>query len=102
MATFCILVAPMPLKVKRSFFGFLSSNFVVAKIVYGLKISFMYVTWFITRYSCPYVFDSFVGVLFIDAMQRMYRITAEADLAKQHPTGQADIRTESSMAARKF
>jgi len=42
MAAFCIFVAPLPFKVRRKLFRFLSESPIVAKIAYGLKISFMY------------------------------------------------------------
>jgi hypothetical protein len=43
MVTFCLLVAPLPFTVKKRIFTFLSESYVVAKIAYGLKISFMQV-----------------------------------------------------------
>lgn len=43
---------------------------------------------------------SFVGVLFVDALQRTLRVTADAENAKS--TGSGDVRTETSVAARKF
>ena len=42
MAAFCIFVAPLPFKIRRRLFRFLSESPIVAKISYGLKISFMY------------------------------------------------------------
>ena len=44
----------------------------------------------------------FVGILFVDALQRMFRVTAEGDLNKQRGVGMQDARTESNFAARKF
>ncbi|KAF8235129.1 B-cell receptor-associated 31-like protein [Tricholoma matsutake] len=82
MVTFCLLVVPLPYTVKRKIFRFLSESYIVAKIAYALKISFI-----------------FVAILFIDALQRMWRVTAESDLAK---AGQQDVRTETGLAARKF
>ncbi|KAH7882688.1 B-cell receptor-associated protein 31-like-domain-containing protein [Phlebopus sp. FC_14] len=84
MATFCILVFPLPYTIRKKLFRFLSESPIVAKVAYGLKISFI-----------------FVAVLFVDALQRMFRVTAESEVAK---TGQGmhDVRTESSIAARKF
>jgi len=41
MASFCIFVAPLPFKVRRKLFRFLSESPVIAKVAYGLKISFM-------------------------------------------------------------
>ncbi|KAF8439811.1 B-cell receptor-associated protein 31-like-domain-containing protein [Boletus edulis BED1] len=84
MVTFCILVFPLPYTVRKHLFRFFSESPIVAKIAYGLKISFI-----------------FVGVLFADALQRMFRVTAEQDSARTDHTVH-DVRTESSFAARKF
>lgn len=85
MASFCIFVAPLPSKVRRKLFRFLSESPFIAKIAYGLKISFI-----------------FVAVLFVDALQRMFRINFEIDTAKSGGQHVQDIRTETSHAARKF
>ncbi|KIM41808.1 hypothetical protein M413DRAFT_445025 [Hebeloma cylindrosporum] len=86
MVTFCILVAPLPYSIKKRLFHFLSESKIVAKVAYGLKISFI-----------------FIGILFVDAVQRMFRVTAEADLAKNNKQGVVqDIRTDTGLAARKF
>ncbi|KAI6115005.1 B-cell receptor-associated protein 31-like-domain-containing protein [Pisolithus thermaeus] len=84
MVTFCLLVFPLPYTVRKRIFRFLSESPIVAKVAYALKISFI-----------------FVGILFMDALQRMFKVTAEAEVIK---TGQGmqDVRTESSVAARKF
>ncbi|KAG6377840.1 B-cell receptor-associated protein 31-like-domain-containing protein [Boletus reticuloceps] len=84
MITFCILVFPLPYTVRKHLFRFFSESPIVAKVAYGLKISFI-----------------FVGVLFADALQRMFRVTAELDSARTDHTVH-DVRTESSFAARKF
>ncbi|PFH46500.1 hypothetical protein AMATHDRAFT_69659 [Amanita thiersii Skay4041] len=83
MLTFCILVAPFPYTVRRKFFGFLSRSALVAKVAYGVKISFI-----------------FVGILFVDALQRMFRVVAETEHARSGPS--QDVRVESNLAARKF
>lgn len=86
MITFCILVAPLPYAVRKRLFKFLSESFIIAKIAYGLKISFI-----------------FVAILFADALQRMFRVTAESDLAR---SGKGPVATgtsaETNLAARKF
>lgn len=41
MATFGVFLMPMPFQAKRSLFNFLSGSPVIAKLAYGLKISFM-------------------------------------------------------------
>ncbi|KAF8895800.1 B-cell receptor-associated 31-like protein [Mucidula mucida] len=85
MVTFCVLVAPLPHTVKKTLFNFLSTSTIIAKIAYGLKISFI-----------------FVAILFFDALQRMFRVTAEAEMAKSGQQGVSDVRTETNLAARKF
>ncbi|KAJ7353296.1 B-cell receptor-associated protein 31-like-domain-containing protein [Mycena albidolilacea] len=86
MVTFCVLVFPLPHNVRKKIFGFLSESPIIAKIAYGLKISFI-----------------FVAILFADALQRMFRVTAEAELAKQNGTPHAGgAQAENSFAARKF
>ncbi|KAI0920599.1 hypothetical protein AcW1_002292 [Taiwanofungus camphoratus] len=83
MATFCILVAPLPYGFRKRLFRFLSESPIVAKVAYGIKIAFI-----------------FVGILFVDAVQRMWRVTAEADVARSG--GTQDVRAETNFAARKF
>jgi len=84
MAMFCVIAAPLPYPVRKRMLHFLSESPLIGKVAYGLKISFI-----------------FVGILFVDALQRMFRITAESDMAK-HGGQMPDVRTESNMAARKF
>ncbi|EAU88016.1 endoplasmic reticulum protein [Coprinopsis cinerea okayama7 len=84
MVTFCFLVAPLPYTVRKKLFKFLSESPIIAKIAYALKISFI-----------------FVGILFVDALQRMFRVTADAESMKAGPQGAVqDVRTD--IAARKF
>lgn len=85
MVTFCVIVSPLPHSVRRRFFRFLAESPIVAKLAYGVKIAFI-----------------FVGILFIDAVQRMMRVTAEADVARNNGQGMQDVRAESNFAARKF
>ncbi|KAG6861804.1 hypothetical protein C0995_011684 [Termitomyces sp. Mi166 len=86
MATFCLLVAPLPYTVRKKVFRFLSESPIIAKVAYVLKISFI-----------------FVAILFADALQRMFKISAESELAKSGQQGPySDVRTETNVAARKF
>ncbi|KAF6749757.1 endoplasmic reticulum protein [Ephemerocybe angulata] len=86
MGTFCVLVAPLPFSFRKRFFTFLSTSPIIAKLAYGLKIAFI-----------------FVAILFVDALQRMFRVGAESDLAKQGKGGLVqDVRTDTNIAARKF
>ncbi|TFY71219.1 hypothetical protein EVG20_g1778 [Dentipellis fragilis] len=85
MATFGVLVLPLPFQIRRKLFHFLSESPIVGKIAYALKIAFI-----------------FVAILFVDAVQRMFRVTAEVELAKTGNQGIQDVRTETNFAARKF
>jgi len=85
MVTFCLLVFPLPYTVRKKLFRFLSENHVVAKVAYGLKISFI-----------------FVAILFADALQRVFRVTAEYETTKADHGVHHDARNDSSFAARKF
>jgi len=84
MATFCVLVLPLPFAIRKRMFAFLNENVIVAKLAYGLKIAFI-----------------FVGILFVDAVQRMLRLGAKGEAA-QGERGMPDVRTETNLAARKF
>jgi len=83
MASFVALLMPMPFTARKKIFNFLSQSPLVAKLAYGIKIAFV-----------------FIAVLFVDALQRVLRVTAEADLAK-HSVGH-NAQTETSHAAKKF
>ncbi|KAF2215577.1 hypothetical protein CERZMDRAFT_34969 [Cercospora zeae-maydis SCOH1-5] len=65
MAVFMTLIIPLPFKVKRSLFTFISENPLVAKLQYGLKITFI-----------------FILILFIDSVNRVYRVQLELSQAK--------------------
>jgi len=85
VATFVVIVLPLPHGVRKRFFRFLSESPLVAKVAYGIKIAFI-----------------FVGILFMDALQRMWRVTAEVEAAKSNGQGMSDVRSETNFAARKF
>jgi len=104
MVAFCLLVAPLPFKVRRNVFRFLSESVIVAKVAYALKISFMFVLVRVVSYAPSHtnLISRFVAILFVDALQRMFRVSAEADLAKSGTGGVQDVRTDTNIAARKF
>ncbi|TIB02045.1 hypothetical protein E3P89_01266 [Wallemia ichthyophaga] len=82
--TFLVLVAPMPFAFKQRFFKFLSTNPLVAKLQYSLKISLI-----------------FTSILFFDAVQRMLKVVKEGQAAKEEHSFN-DVRSESNFAARKI
>ncbi|EIN05235.1 alpha/beta-hydrolase [Punctularia strigosozonata HHB-11173 SS5] len=86
MAMFCIMVAPLPYGIRKRLFHFLAESPLVAKVAYGIKIAFISIL-----------------VLFVDAVQRMFRITAEAEAAKSNNSAVLqNVQTETNFAARKF
>lgn len=65
MLVFLSLIVPLPYKIKRSLFTFISESPLVAKLQYGLKITFI-----------------FILILFIDSVNRVYRVQLELKQAK--------------------
>lgn len=60
MTLFVTLIVPLPHTIKRKMFNFISESVIVAKLQYGLKICFIFIT-----------------VLFIDSVNRVYRVQIE-------------------------
>jgi len=86
MVTFCVLVLPLPYTFRKRLFQFLSESPLVAKLAYGVKIAFIS-----------------IGILFVDAVQRMMRITAEVEAAKSGERAALhNVQVETNLAARKF
>lgn len=69
MALFMLLIVPMPFNVKRKIFTFISENSIVAKIQYWMKITFV-----------------FILILFIDSVNRVYRVQIELIAATEGAT----------------
>lgn len=68
----------------------------------SFHVSLIFVQLVALEYVMYMLVTSFVGILFIDAVQRMMRVTAEADVARNNGQGMQDVRAESNFAARKF
>jgi len=87
-AVFLALIVPMPVSARQRLFRFLSENPVVAKIQYGLKITFI-----------------FILILFVDSVNRVYRVHMELAAAKSERGGAAESLgglARSEVNARKF
>ena len=69
MALFMLLIVPLPFTLKRSIFTFISENPIVAKIQYWMKITFV-----------------FILILFIDSVNRVYRVQVELAAATDQNT----------------
>ncbi|KAL2220861.1 putative BAP31 domain protein [Thermoascus aurantiacus ATCC 26904] len=88
MAVFMGLIIPLPFTIKRKLFTFISESPVIAKLQYGLKITFI-----------------FILILFIDSVNRVYRVQLElAAYGKEGTTmGAAALGTDRmEVQARKF
>ncbi|OLL23016.1 hypothetical protein NEOLI_002266 [Neolecta irregularis DAH-3] len=82
MGVFCALILPIPFTWRRKLFKFISTSPLIAKLKHGMKIMFISVL-----------------VLFIDSVNRVFKVTEEASLNVE--TGVRDsYRTD--MQARKF
>ncbi|KAL2863712.1 putative BAP31 domain protein [Aspergillus lucknowensis] len=60
MAVFMGLIVPLPFTVRRKLFTFISESPIIAKLQYGLRITFI-----------------FILILFIDSVNRVYRVQLE-------------------------
>ncbi|KAK1755012.1 B-cell receptor-associated protein 31-like-domain-containing protein [Echria macrotheca] len=67
MALFMLLIVPMPFTIRRKLFTFISESPLVAKAQHGLKITFI-----------------FILILFIDSVNRVYRVQQELALATEN------------------
>ncbi|KIW84983.1 hypothetical protein AYO21_04988 [Fonsecaea monophora] len=70
MVLFIALIIPMPFTVKRKMFNFISESPIVAKIQYGMKITFI-----------------FILILFLDSVNRVYRVQVEMAALSKDTTG---------------
>ncbi|WPH04906.1 Hypothetical protein R9X50_00780300 [Acrodontium crateriforme] len=87
MGVFMTLIIPLPFSLKRAIFTFISENPIVAKLQYGLKITFI-----------------FILILFIDSVNRVYRVQLELSQAKFQGGAAAAVAGHERMEvqARKF
>lgn len=84
MVLFASLIIPLPFTWKRTLFTFISENPLVAKLQYGLKITFI-----------------FIFILFVDSVNRVYRVQIEVAEAK-HTAGAGMGHERMEVQARKF
>ncbi|MCJ1445691.1 MAG: hypothetical protein MMC23_006196 [Stictis urceolatum] len=87
MGMFMLLIVPLPYTWKRKLFTFISESPLIAKMQYSLKITFI-----------------FILILFVDSVNRVYRVQIELAAAKQSQNGAAAVAGHERMEvqARKF
>ncbi|KAL8710155.1 MAG: hypothetical protein Q9220_005238 [cf. Caloplaca sp. 1 TL-2023] len=87
MSIFMLLIVPLPYSMKRRVFTFISENPIIAKLQYGMKITFI-----------------FILILFIDSVNRVYRVQVELAQSKQQGGVAASVAGSERMEvqARKF
>jgi len=71
MFMFMLLIIPLPYTWKRSLFTFISESPLIAKMQYGLKITFIFIT-----------------ILFVDSVNRVYRVQIELAAASSTKNAQ--------------
>lgn len=74
MSIFMLLIVPLPFTIRRRLFTFISENPIIAKLQYGLKITFI-----------------FILILFIDSVNRVYRVQVELAAATDASKGNAYV-----------
>jgi B-cell receptor-associated protein 31 len=70
MAIFMGLIIPMPFKMKRKMYNFISESPLIAKLQYGMKITFI-----------------FILILFVDSVNRVYRVQVEMSALMKDSSG---------------
>ena len=82
MVVFMSLIVPMPFKMKRKLFTFVSESPIIAKLQYGLKVrkhSPCFLTGILILGQITFIF---ILILFIDSVNRVYRVQVELAQAK--------------------
>jgi len=87
MSLFMLLIVPLPFTIRRRMFTFISESPLVAKLQYGMKITFI-----------------FILILFIDSVNRVYRVQVELAAASENAGNAAGVMGHERMEvqARKF
>jgi len=88
MVIFMSLIVPLPFTWRRKLFTFISENPLIAKLQYGLKITFI-----------------FILILFIDSVNRVYRVQIELSAAQKNSQANAAVlggHERMEVQARKF
>ncbi|GAA6037756.1 hypothetical protein JCM8097_002326 [Rhodosporidiobolus ruineniae] len=85
ISVFGILVVPLPFTWRRALFKTIAESYIIAKLQFGLKITFI-----------------FVAVLFVDAVNQMLKIHREREVAMQQGAATPDMRAQSDYRSRKF
>jgi len=87
MALFMLLIVPLPFTIRRKMFTFISESPLVAKLQYGMKITFI-----------------FILILFIDSVNRVYRVQLELAESNKANGGRTAVMGHERMEvqARKF
>ncbi|GAA5821725.1 hypothetical protein JCM10212_002168 [Sporobolomyces blumeae] len=85
IATFAILIVPLPFTWRRALFKTIAESQLIAKVQYGLKITFI-----------------FVALLFVDAVNQMLKIQREKEVMHEQGNVQTDLRSQTDYRSRKF
>jgi len=85
MALFVLLIIPLPFTIRRKMFTFISESPLVAKLQYGMKITFI-----------------FILILFIDSVNRVYRVQLELAESREQQGAAVLGHERMEVQARKF
>lgn len=77
MAVFLALIVPLPLNFKRKLFAFISESPLIAKLQYGLKVRDAYYAEGLSSTDATQITFIFILILFIDSVNRVYRVQQE-------------------------
>ena len=81
MAIFVLLIVPLPYRLKRKLFTFISESPIVAKLQYGMKVEEIYSPSVRASAYDTQITFIFILILFIDSVNRVYRVQVEMSQA---------------------
>ena len=87
MVLFVALIVPMPFAAKRKLFNFISENPIVAKIQYGMKVRDLRIWKCHFRLTNCKITFIFILILFLDSVNRVYRVQVEMGALMRDTTG---------------
>lgn len=81
MSIFMLLIVPLPFTMKRKLFTFISDSPIIAKLQYGLKVR--QIDNLALSSLTQQITFIFILILFIDSVNRVYRVQVELAAASK-------------------
>ena len=84
---FMLLIVPLPYTWKRKLFTFISESPLIAKLQYGMKVTYISIQYISVYADGLQITFIFILILFIDSVNRVYRVQVELATANKQTAG---------------